>query len=72
MAVTSVDVDKGKIAEAKAILSAGSAREAIDKALDIVLALHHQKLVMDEYEGQPLTAEHRRATVNEYTDTAVA
>lgn len=72
MAITSVDVDKAKIEEAKAILSVGSAREAIDKALDIVLALHHQKLVMAEMKASPLTAEHRRATVIEYTDTAVA
>lgn len=76
MAITSVDVDKAKIEEAKAILSAGSAREAIDKALDVVLALHHQRLVLDEMKANPLTSEHRRATVIDYsdtdTDTAVA
>ncbi|PQZ87014.1 hypothetical protein CQ018_18440 [Arthrobacter sp. MYb227] len=59
MEVTSVDVDKTKIEEAKAIRLAGSAREAIDKVLDIVLALHRQKLVMDEMKASPLTAEQR-------------
>ncbi|WP_411731795.1 hypothetical protein [Paeniglutamicibacter sp.] len=72
MAITSVDVDKAKIEEAKAILSAGSARETIDKALDVVLALHHQRLVLDEMKANPLTSEHWRATIIDYSDTAVA
>ncbi|GAA1858284.1 hypothetical protein GCM10009715_02270 [Paeniglutamicibacter psychrophenolicus] len=74
MAITSVDVDKAKIEEAKRILSAGSAREAIDMALDVVLALNHQQAVLDEMKAHPMTAEQRRATVIDYpdSDTSVA
>lgn len=61
-----------KIEEAKAILSVGSACEAIDKALDILSALHHQWLVLDEMKSSPLISEHRRATVIGYSDAAVA
>lgn len=63
MATTSARVDKGKIEEAKAVLLSSYAREAIDKALDMVLALHHQRLVLAEMKANPMTDEHKRASV---------
>lgn len=66
MAITSVDVDKNKIAEARRILSAGSARETIDKSLEIVIALHHQQAVLEEMKASPLTDDHRSASVIGY------
>ncbi|EMY33920.1 hypothetical protein D477_012355 [Arthrobacter crystallopoietes BAB-32] len=71
MAITSVDVDKAKIEAAKAILSAGSARETIDKSLEIVIALHNQQKVLEEMKAVPLTQEHRAASVVEYPDQEV-
>lgn len=68
MAITSVDVDKAKIEEAKAILSASSARETIDKSLEIVIALHHQQGVLQEMKANPLTEEHRMASRIEYPE----
>lgn len=68
MSITSVDVDKAKIAEARAILSAGSARETIDKSLEIVIALHHQQAVLAEMKANPLTDEHRTAARIDYPD----
>jgi hypothetical protein len=72
MPITSVDVDKSKIEEAKAILSVGSAREAIDKSLEIVIALHHQQMVLEEMKANPLGEEHRSASVVDYPGSAGA
>lgn len=72
MAITSVDVDKAKIEEAKAILSVGSAREAIDKSLEIVIALHHQQAVLREMKASPLTEEHRTASRIDYPEPAAS
>ncbi|MHA7178010.1 hypothetical protein ACX80D_15295 [Arthrobacter sp. Sr24] len=68
MAITSVDVDKAKIAEARAILSAGSARETIDKSLEIVIALHNQQAVLAEMKVNPMTDEHRVAATIDYAE----
>ncbi|GAA1355738.1 hypothetical protein GCM10009596_03570 [Arthrobacter rhombi] len=68
MAITSVDVDKSKIEEAKQILAVGSAREAIDKSLEIVIALRHQQSVLEEMKASPLTDEQRSAQVADYGD----
>lgn len=68
MAITSVDVDKAKIEEAKQILAVGSAREAIDKSLEIVIALRHQQSVLEEMKASPLTDEQRSAQVADYGD----
>lgn len=72
MAITSVNVDKSKIEEVKAILSVSSAREAVDWSLRIVIALHNQRSVLEEMKSSPLTDEHRSVSVMEYPDSGWA
>lgn len=70
MAVTSVKVGKSKVDEVKVILSAASAREAVDRSLQIVIALHQQQRVLEELKSSPLTDLHRMASLVEYYDSA--
>lgn len=61
----SVKVDKSKIEEVKAILSASSAREAAERSLQFVIALHKQQEMLAAMKATPLLDEHRSASVVE-------
>ena len=72
MTITSGHVDEAKIAQARAILSAGSAQGTIDTSLEIVVVLHQHKVVLVEMKGNPRTEEHRSATIIGYAQRAGA
>jgi hypothetical protein len=60
---TSVRVNKAKVEEPTASISAGSWQDAVDKSLELVFALHHQELALEEKNAKPLKDEPRQALI---------
>lgn len=62
----SVSVDSSKTEEANKFFCVDSAEEAVDAALDIVVGLFRQRLLLEEIRANQFTPEHRRSIIIEY------
>ncbi|MDO9395010.1 MAG: type II toxin-antitoxin system VapB family antitoxin [Herbiconiux sp.] len=57
MAITSIDIDRELLHEAKQLLGAGSNREAVQRALQYTVTMQRQRLALERISHREFSAE---------------
>jgi hypothetical protein len=67
MAITSIDIDKDLLHDAKELLDAPTNKEAVQRALQYTITMHRQRLAFERISQREFTDEQIDAPQIEYT-----
>ncbi|SDY53613.1 type II toxin-antitoxin system VapB family antitoxin [Herbiconiux ginsengi] len=68
MAITSIDIDRGLLHDAKKLLGASSNKEAVQRALQYTITMQRQRLALERISRREFSDEQIDAPKLDYSD----
>ncbi|MGA1838572.1 hypothetical protein VD659_16765 [Herbiconiux sp. 11R-BC] len=68
MAITSIDIDRTLLHDAKELLGATSNKEAVQRALQFTITMQRQRLAFERISRREFTADQIDAPKHDYSD----